>query len=88
MRNIMLYSVLCTQSHYREVPRWEIVMEQELRFGMDLGRLVFTKKKKNIWADNEQLLRLVFSSFRGQKIKLLFFTPENMKKLPSKVAHD
>ena len=25
------------QSHYREVPRWEIFMEQELRFGMDLG---------------------------------------------------
>ena len=23
--------------------------------------------KKNIWADYEQLLRLVFSSFRGQK---------------------
>ena len=34
------------QSHYREVPRWEIFMEQELRFGLDgitekkhLGRL-------------------------------------------------
>ena len=26
------------QSHYREVPRWEIFMEQELRFGLDLGR--------------------------------------------------
>ena len=25
------------QSHYREVPRWEIFMEQELRFGLDLG---------------------------------------------------
>ena len=24
------------QSHYREVPRWEIFMEQELRFGLDL----------------------------------------------------
>ena len=23
------------QSHYREVPQWEIFMEQELRFGMD-----------------------------------------------------
>ena len=22
------------QSHYREVPRWEIFMEQELRFGL------------------------------------------------------
>ena len=27
------------QSHYREVPRWEIFMEQELRFGLDLGRM-------------------------------------------------
>ena len=26
------------QSHYREVPRWEIFMEQELRFGLDLGQ--------------------------------------------------
>ena len=28
---------VCKQSHYREVPRWEIFMEQELRFGLDLG---------------------------------------------------
>ena len=28
-----------SQSHYREVPRWEIFMEQELRFGLDLGRM-------------------------------------------------
>ena len=28
-----------TQSHYREVPRWEIFMEQELRFGPDLGQM-------------------------------------------------
>ncbi len=27
------------QSHYREVLRWEIFMEQKLRFGLDLGRL-------------------------------------------------
>ena len=26
------------QSHYREVERWKIFMEQELRFGLDLGR--------------------------------------------------
>ena len=26
------------QSHYREVAPWEIFMEQELRFGLDLGR--------------------------------------------------
>ena len=36
-------------------------MEQELRFGLDLGR------KKSIWGDYEQLLRVVFSSFQGQK---------------------
>ena len=41
-------------------------MEQELRFGLDLGRLALLKKT-NIWADYEQLLRPVFSSFRGQK---------------------
>ena len=29
----------CRQSHYREVARWEIFMEQELRFGLDLGWL-------------------------------------------------
>jgi hypothetical protein len=33
------------QSHYREVQRWEIFMEQELRFGLDLGRLALLKKK-------------------------------------------
>ena len=27
-----------SQGHYREVARWEIFMEQELRFGLDLGR--------------------------------------------------
>jgi hypothetical protein len=27
------------QSHYRKVPRWELFMEQELRFGLDLGRM-------------------------------------------------
>jgi hypothetical protein len=40
-------------------------MEQELRFGLDLGQLALLKK--NIWADYEQLLRPVFSNFRGQK---------------------
>ena len=33
------------QSHYREVPRWEIFMEHELRFGLDLGRLALLKNK-------------------------------------------
>ena len=36
------------QSHYKEVPRWEIFMEQELRFGLDLGRLAVLKKR--VWA--------------------------------------
>ena len=48
-------SVISVQSHYREVPRWEIFMEQELRFGLDLGRLAVLKKK--FWADYEQLFR-------------------------------
>ena len=26
------------QSHYRKVVRWEVFMEQELRFGLNLGR--------------------------------------------------
>ena len=29
---------LSSASHYREVARWEIFMEQELRFGLDMGR--------------------------------------------------
>ena len=34
-------------------------MEQELRFGLDLGRLA-------VWDNYEQLLRSVFSCFHGQ----------------------
>ena len=40
-------------------------MEQELRFGLDLGRLAVLEKR--VWATYEQLLRPVFSSFRGPK---------------------
>ena len=29
-------SISVSQSHYREVLRWEIFMKQELRFGLDL----------------------------------------------------
>ena len=57
---------IANQSHYKEVPGREIFMEQKLRFGMNLGQLVLLKKK-NIWADYGQVLRPVFSSFRGQK---------------------
>ena len=34
-----VYGLDSRQSHYREVPRWEIFMEQELRFGLDLGQM-------------------------------------------------
>ena len=37
-----------SQSHYREVPRWDIFMEEELRFGLDLGRLALLKEKKDL----------------------------------------
>ena len=35
---------ILVQSHYRKVPRLEIFLEQELRFGLDLGRLALLKK--------------------------------------------
>ena len=40
------------QIHYREVLQWEIFMEQELRFGLDLGRLALLKKRDlgRLWA--------------------------------------
>ena len=53
------------RSHYREVPRREIFMEQELRFGLDFSQLAVLKKR--VWAEYEQLLRVVFSCFQGQK---------------------
>ena len=65
-------------------------MEQELRFGLDLGRLALLKK----WADYEQLMRPVFSCFHGQnkeikntvelhdmKLKNIFFFFKNLKKI-------
>ena len=36
---LWVVSICGDQSHYREVPRWEIFMEQELRFGLDLGQM-------------------------------------------------
>ena len=41
-------------------------MEQELRFGLDLGRLAVLKKR--VWADYEQLLRVVFSGAKKCEI--------------------
>ena len=40
-------------------------MGQELRFGLDLGQVAVLKKR--LWADYEQLLRVAFSCFQGQK---------------------
>jgi hypothetical protein len=45
-------------------------MEQELRFGLDLGQSAVLKKK--VWADYEQLLRVFFSCFEEQKIFKFF----------------
>ena len=52
------------QSHYREVARWEISMKKsEIWAGFGpVGNM-----KKYIWADYEQLLRVFFSCFQGQK---------------------
>ena len=49
-----------------EFPRWEIFMEQELRFGLDLGR--FTGKK-TILADYEQLSRAKKKTKKFHKMK-------------------
>jgi hypothetical protein len=45
-------------------------MDQSMRFGLVLGRLAILKKK--IWADYEQLLRVLFSCFHVQKSKIFF----------------
>ena len=66
----LAYIVASSQSHYREVLRWEIFMEQELRFGLDFGRLAVLKKRA--LANYEQLLRVVFSCFQGQKQNVNF----------------
>ena len=50
------------QSHYREVARWEI---SEIWAGF--GPVCNTEKK--IWADYEQLLRVLFFMFSGAKKK-------------------
>ena len=52
------------QSHYREVPQWEIFMEQELRFGLDLGRLALLKKNHlgRLWATFDAVFFQVFVS--------------------------
>ena len=53
-----------TKVHYIEVAQGAIFVEQKWRSGLVLGQLAVLKKK---WADYEQLLRVVFSCFHGQK---------------------
>ena len=50
------------QSHYIEVAKGDIFMEQKMLFGLVLGQLAILKEN---WADYEQLLRAVFSCFNG-----------------------
>ena len=50
------------QSHYREVLRWEIFMEQKLRFGLDLGQMAnfsafIASKSFDLW--NHHTVRTV-----------------------------
>ena len=54
------------QSHYREVPRWEIFLAHELRlrFGLDLGRLAALKKRG--WSGP------IMSNFWGQFFSLFW----------------
>ena len=71
------HSALChdvqkRQSHYREVPRWEIFMEQELRFGMIWAGLHYWKKSLGwIWATFEAVF-FIFSWAKKIKKKLNF----------------
>ena len=50
LQPLTIYIYCSNQSHYREVPRCESFMEQELRFGLDLGRFAL----------------LIMSNFSGQ----------------------
>ena len=66
-----LFEVPVTKySHYREVPRWEIFMEQELRFELDFGRLALLKKRSGPIMSN--FLGLFFHFF-GFNFFLNFF---------------
>ena len=60
------------QSHYIEVTQGAIFMEQNMRFGLILGRLAMLKKKS--WgADYEQLLMAISSCFQGQNKIYIYF---------------
>ena len=68
--NIYLGSFV--QSHYIEVTQGDIFMEQKMRFGLVLGWFAVLKKIGG-GDDYEQLLRMVFSCFKGQKNNLNVF---------------
>ena len=55
----------CTQSHYREVPRFGDFYGTGIDIWAGFEPIGSTEKK--VWADYEQLLRLVFSCFQVQK---------------------
>ena len=60
-----VFSSICIQGHYIELAQGNIFMEQKMRFRLILGRLAILKKK--LGPNYDQLLRLVFSCFKGQK---------------------
>ena len=59
------------QSHCIVVTQGDIFMEQKRRFGLVLGRRLAILKK--IGTDYEELLRVGFSCFQGQKNNLKSF---------------
>ena len=65
-QNLCLVLQLSPKSYCIEVSLGDIFMKQKMRFGLVLDRLAILKK--GMWADYEQLLRLLFFSyFEGQK---------------------
>ena len=63
---IISETLLLAQSHDKEVPRWEVFMEQELRLGLDYGRLAVLKKRPGLIMNN--FGGWFFHVFRGKKI--------------------
>ena len=77
-----------SQSHYREVTRLEIFTEQELIFGLDLGRLAILKKGSGPIMSNFWGCFFIFSgakkSFKPFKNILAFFIKKKIKKTSKK----
>ena len=65
----------CTQSHYKEVAQGSIVMEQKLRFGMDLGRLAILTKKLGLIMSNSwgRLFHVFVGNFFALKSCIITF---------------